>query len=89
MKTGIGYMKSYFKKIGRAENNRYFGRCSVKHDISHLILECRNHSKERKLMITGLSEAGLPFTLQILFGIKARTEVLAEFLVSSGICTTK
>ncbi len=89
LKTRMGYIKSYFKKIRKAENNRCFGRCSVKQDTFHLILECRNHSKERKLMIAILRESGLPFILQILFETKVGKEMLVEFLVNSGICITK
>ncbi len=40
-------------------------------------------------MIAALRESGLPLTLQTLFGTKAGKEVLAEFLVSSGICIAK
>ncbi len=63
LKTGVGYLKIYFKCIECSEDDRCFGRCSAKQNTKHLVLECKRYSKERRLMGIVLEEARLSVSL--------------------------
>ncbi len=89
LKTSIGYIKSYFKMIGQANNNRCFDQCKSRQTTLHLILDCRLYQEERKAMKLALLKKGLPLTIQILFCTKIGKKALAEFLVCTEICTAK
>ncbi len=47
LKTGIGFLKSYFNLIKKAEDSKCFGSCREKQTISHLLLDCELYSEER------------------------------------------
>ena len=84
LKTGVGYLKPYFFKIGRASDGRCFGNCNSKQDTRHLILECKNYKKERKKVQKRLA---LPLSLQLLFNTNKGKEALAEYLIETGVAT--
>src|SRR4051812_46171336 len=84
LKTGIGYFKAYFNKIGKAENSRCFGRCAARQTPKHLLLECKTYKKERKRMEKSIKA---PLTLQLLFNTKKGKEALAEYLIGTEIAT--
>ncbi len=85
LKTGIGYLKPYFRKIGKAEDDKCFGDCNFKQTTKHLLLECPSYSEERKRMRKALGR--LPLTLQILLCTREGKNALATFLGETEICT--
>jgi len=87
LKTGIGYLKPYFRLIGRCTDNKCFGTCNYKQTTKHLILDCKNYKTARKTLYKALEKAGLPVSLQNIFGTRKGKEALGEFLVTTEICT--
>jgi ribonuclease HI len=84
LKTGIGYFKAYFHTIGRVEDSRCFGRCAARQTAKHLLLECKNHRKEREKMA---KQVKAPLSLQLLFNTKKGKDALAEYLMDTEIAT--
>ncbi len=90
LKTGIGFLKSYFNLINKAKDSKCFGSCREKQTISHLLLDCELYSEERATLERVLEkEFKLPLKLGVLFGTKAGKQALGKFLESTGICTAK
>jgi len=89
LKTQIGYLKSYFFKLGRAENIYCFCNRYKKQTTFHLIMECRKYNDKRLDLRNSLKSEKLPLTLQVLFCTKKGKKALADFLISTEICTAK
>jgi len=86
LKTGIGYLKPYQKRIGKTDTDRC-DKCNEREDTEHLVLHCTKYEKERKKMKRGLDN--LPLTAQILFCTNKGKDALAAYLVSTKICTVE
>jgi ribonuclease HI len=83
--TGIGYLKSYLKRIGKSTTDGC--RCGqAAHTATHLLLHCRRYKAARKKMKNAL--IGQPATELALFGTKAGREALLAYLVETGIGTS-
>jgi hypothetical protein len=85
LKTGIGYLKTYFYKIKNSNSFSCFRECKKKQSTEHLVLYCKTYKKEREKMRKALK--GLPISLQILFCTVKGRKALAEFLADTNICT--
>lgn len=87
LKTGIGYLRAYQEVIGNTEDGRCSCRAGSRQTTEHLVLGCTKYRQERHRMAKALK--GLPLNLHTLFCTTAGKKALAEFLVSTGICTAK
>ena len=87
LKTGIGNLRPYLVKIGKADSRACRQGCEEEENTEHLVLCCTKYNKERKKMKKDLE--GLPLTLQILFCTMKGKKALAEFLKSTKICTAE
>ena len=87
LKTGIGYLKTYFYRIRNSKDFRCFGECYKKQSTEHLVLYYKTYKKERGIMKTALK--GLPLSLQVLFCTVKGRKALAGFLTDTEICTAK
>ena len=85
LKTGIGNLRPYLAKMGKADSRACRQGCKEKEDTEHLVLHCTKYNKERRKLKKDLER--LPLTLQILFCTMKGKKALAEFLKSTKICT--
>jgi hypothetical protein len=86
LKTGIGYLKPFLRRIGKLADDRC-KRCNVQQTVRHLLLDCKEYDTERKKLRWALD--GLPLTLKVLFNTSKGKEAIAEFLTSTKIATAQ
>ena len=84
LKLGIGYLRPFLKRAGKRESD-LCDECEVKEDTEHLVLYCTRYNQERTRMKKALET--LPLTLQALFCTEKGKAALAEYLISTKICT--
>ena len=87
LKTGIGYLRSYQRRIGKADTDTCRSCGKEKETTEHLVLHCAKYNGERKKMKRVLDN--LPLTIQILFCTEKGKNALAEYLISTKICTAE
>jgi RNase H len=84
LKTGIGYLKPYLRRIGKLPDDNC-STCNKRQTTAHLIMYCKKYRTERKQLQKDLR--GLPLTLQVLFSTNKGKEALRAFLISTEIAT--
>ena len=85
LKTGKGLLKSFQYAICRAPDDKCFCSAAKRQDTRHLLLECKEFMKERKILIKRLK--GIPLGLNVLFCTTQGQKALIEFLQDTKICT--
>lgn len=84
-KLGHGYLKSYLYRIGRTSNDRC--RCGQRETAEHLLLGCREYTRERQYLQQGLKDQRL--TLTLILHTKEGIAHALEYIKKTGIATRK
>ena len=85
LKTGKGLLKSFQFAICKGSDDKCFCSAAKRQDTRHLLLDCKEFAKERKVLKKRLK--GVPLGINILFCTTMGHKALIEFLQDTKICS--